>query len=120
MNSVQDYLNKAPADDTFDVVVAAELFSYIGELSQTIGNVGKFLKKGSYFIFSVEEISSELCLPGREFKLSKSGRFAFSKAYVDNIVNAFGEFAIQNCNPIVTRYELGESVQGLLYILEKL
>lgn len=120
MNSVQDYLNKAPADGAFDVVVAAELFSYIGELSETIANVGKFLKKGSCFIFSVEEIASELCLPGREFKLSKSGRFAFSKAYVDKIVNSVGEFVVQNCNPIVTRYELGETVPGLLYVLEKL
>lgn len=78
------------------------------------------MKKGSYFIFTVEEISSELCLPGREFKLSKSGRFGFNKAYVNSIVDNVGEFVTQSCKPIVTRYELGESVQGLLYILQKL
>ena len=49
------------------------------------------MNSGSYFVFTVEELSSldaVSCQPGREFKLMKSGRFGYTQKYLDHLINS--------------------------------
>lgn len=84
---IDEYLDSCTK--TFDLVVAAEVLSYIGDLTDTFRKVAPVMRPGSYFVFTAEACP-EAEASDKGFKLMKSGRFGYTRAYLERQVAAMG------------------------------
>ena len=66
-----------PPRAAFDLIVAADVLAYIGELAPLFGAVATALAGGGLFAFSAETCE------GQSFALGASMRFAHSRAYLE-------------------------------------
>lgn len=84
---ISEYLATA-RDESFDVVIAADVFVYIGDLREVFGEVARVLAPGGVFAFSIERLEQ----PGDYF-LQPNGRYLQSVAYVRSLAesNDFSE-----------------------------
>jgi predicted TPR repeat methyltransferase len=64
------------AGDNFDLLISADVFIYVGELSPLAAAIGQRAAPGSLLLFSTEHCD------GEEFELRDSGRFAHSRPYI--------------------------------------
>jgi len=69
---------------SFDLVVAADVFIYIGDLQGIFQEARRVLRPGGLLAFSVE-----VCDQG-EFQLQPTGRYAQSRAYVQGLAVSHG------------------------------
>lgn len=80
---------------TFDLVVAADVMSYIGDLGDIIREVSKVVRAGGHFVFTAETSNDESCLTEKGFRLLRNGRFGYSKAYLEQLISGLGDdFAV--------------------------
>ena len=98
--------------DTFDLIVAADVFCYIGDLAETLDAALIALKPGGHLLFSVEAQSR------RGYALTGSGRYAHKPAYVRKAANSAG-FREALSRTETLRMEYGEPVKGYLTALQK-
>ena len=96
---------------SFDLVIAADVFIYIGELDETFCHVGRLLRPGGWFAFSTEERGVD------DYVLLPTGRYAQSQAYVRRL--ASHGFSITVEDTAVIRLEGGMPLMGRLYLLQK-
>ena len=105
-------LEELDAGVGFDIIVAADVFVYFGDLQKLLNNFAKLSdcsgEHGAFLIFSCEKIE------GSSWKLQKSGRYAHSKSYVVNTAANAG-YKLEVYDEIIPRYEKGEAVQGHLF-----
>ena len=90
----------------YDLVVAADSFVYLGDLSPTFASARRQMKPGATFLFTVERHQ------GQGYKLSEKRRWRHSENYVRQTA-ALGGFevsALLECSP---RREAGAPVEGL-------
>ena len=113
--SINDYMRST--DRQFDLVIAADVLSYIGDLSETIQQVPKMLKSGTHFVFTLEALPSESNAP-KGFRLLSNGRFGYKKSYIDDLV-ALNGFEVVMSRDFSPRLDYGEPVPGFMYILTK-
>ncbi|MEC7490083.1 MAG: methyltransferase domain-containing protein [Pseudomonadota bacterium] len=97
---------------TFDLIVAADVFCYIGDLSETLKAAWIALKPSGRLIFSVEAQST------RGFTLTDTGRYAHKPAYVQKVANSSGFYQIVGHTDRL-RTEYGDPVKGYFTMLEK-
>jgi predicted TPR repeat methyltransferase len=99
----------------FDIIVAADVFVYFGDLQKLLNNFAKLSDRsgehGAFLIFSCERIEEE---EDSMWKLQKSGRYAHSKSYVVNTAANAG-WELVGYDEITPRYEKGEAVKGHLF-----
>ena len=105
------YLRVRPG--TLDVIVAADVFVYVGDLKPVFSVARLALRGGGCFAFSVEEHRS-----AEEFVLRSSGRYAHSRAGIEALARSHG-FTINEVTPSTLRQESGEDMRGLLVILSR-
>ena len=98
--------------ERFDLIVAADVFCYIGDLAESLDAAFKTLKTGGLMIFSVEAQSK------RGYSLTGSGRYAHKPAYVRKAAHAAGFTEIKGRTDTL-RMEYGEPVKGYLTALRK-
>lgn len=98
--------------DAFDLIVAADVFCYIGDLAETLDAALIALKPGGYLLFSVEAQSK------RGYSLTGSGRYAHKPAYVRKAAKSAG-FHETLSRTETLRMEYGEPVKGYLTALQK-
>ena len=48
--------------------------------------MSRVLRPGGHFVFTVEAIPEDIEITEKGYRLLKSGRFGYSKVYMDNIV----------------------------------
>jgi predicted TPR repeat methyltransferase len=72
------------AEGTADVMVAGDVFIYVGELEETFAEVGRVLRAGGILAFSLERHD------GAGFALTQGGRFAHSLEYVRRAARSAG------------------------------
>lgn len=94
----------------FDVIVAADVFCYIGDLAESLAAARIALKPGGILIFSVEAQSK------RGYSLTGSGRYAHKPAYVRKSAKTAGFSEILHRMETL-RTEYGEPVTGYLTAL---
>mgnify|MGYP001283247682 CR=1 FL=1 len=101
-----DYLKKTSSQ--FDLFVAADVFIYTGEISETFDLIKKRATKESYFIFSTETLNQG------NYKLQESGRFSHSENYIKqkSIENSM---ILISKKDIKVRKEKNEWIKGQLY-----
>lgn len=101
-------LQHKPAE--FDLVIAADVFVYIGDLGPVFDAVIASLRPAGLFAFTVE-IGS-----GTGYTLAGTGRYRHSSATIDSLADARGiELALRQ--QITPRLEHGQPVRGELYVL---
>ena len=92
VQNLNTYLDSC--DKVFDLTVAADVLSYLGDLSVTFARVAKVVKPGGHFVFTVETASSDVILPEKGYKLLPSGTFAYKKNYIDDLIAQMPAFSI--------------------------
>ncbi|MGV3571334.1 MAG: methyltransferase domain-containing protein [Ramlibacter sp.] len=109
---VTEYLRAA--QEPFDLVVAADVFIYVGALDAVFHHVARLLPPGGTFCFTLEE-----ALDGRELALRSSLRYAHSEAYARRLAleNGLRVDAIER-SPV--REEQRQPIPGLFMWLQKL
>eukprot|EP01039_Chlorochromonas_danica_P008459 gene8459-9325_t len=122
-----DYLEQGGAGgggESFDLVVAAEALSYLGELDAVFRGVAKRVRPEGIFAFTLESLKESHTTKEEEeedeqFKLLVNGRFGHSNGYLAKLIEESGFSRVLKARDFSPRLENGEAVHGYLYILQK-
>ena len=104
-----DFLSHATLD--FDCFIAADVFIYLGELSNIFYLIKTRNSRPGRFIFSIEKSNCD------RFLLEQSGRYSHSQIYIESLCKEF-DFRISFYLDIEVRKERKQSVAGALYVLD--
>ena len=96
----------------FDLIVAADVFCYIGDLQESLEAASVTLKPEGMLLFSVESQSK------RGYSLTGSGRYAHKPAYIRKSAQSAGFKEIVGRNDTL-RTEYGAAVKGYMTVLRK-
>jgi predicted TPR repeat methyltransferase len=103
----------------YDLVLACDVFCYIGDLSAVFGKVHGALVDAGVFCFSTELLAPEGEDPPPDFRLRACARFAHSQRYIARLATAQSGFDILATKVCPIRKNCGKDVEGLLVILRK-
>nr|MDP2191602.1 tetratricopeptide repeat protein [Rhodoferax sp.] len=95
-----------------DLVLAADVFIYVGELSAVFQSVRRILEPNGCFAFTVERPPA-----GQELRLLPSLRYAHSESHVRQLARHHG-FSVRQIFTAPLRYDQLQPVQGLYVYLE--
>ena len=116
---VYDVLQQADALDflkagtePFDCVLAADVFIYVGDVSDVFGALAQRMPAGGVFAFTVEEGTQG------ELELRPSLRYAHSEAGMRRLAQAHG-FRVTAMERRPLREEQRQAIAGLFFWLEK-
>ena len=109
---VGDLLDASLYDEAFDLVAAADVLCYFGDLAAILERWHGALAPGGDCVFSCERA------PGDTWVLGASGRYAHAVDYVRATASNAG-FSVVSAEDIVPRVENGNDVPGTLYVLSK-
>lgn len=93
-----------------DLVLAADVFVYVGALDAACEAAARALRPGGLLAFSVERCD------GDGYRLQASSRYAHADGYVRGLAARHG-FAIQEAHDTVLRKDHAGPVAGVLYLL---
>jgi predicted TPR repeat methyltransferase len=102
------------AASSYDVIIAADVFIYLGRLDDIVSEVRRLLRAGGFFLFSVEAMEttdSNDLKDAPEFRLNHSVRYAHSVNYLEKLAAAH-DFSYLNLVSIPVRLEQGNPVTG--------
>jgi predicted TPR repeat methyltransferase len=99
-------------DELFDLVLATDVFVYLGELSTLFAEIKRRTMAGAHFLFSTERSDDA------EYVLQPSGRYAHSPAYIANLAAEF-DFTIKHSNPVKIRMEKDVPLMGDIFVLSR-
>lgn len=102
----------ASSAEPADLVIAADVFIYVGALDDVFAAVRQRLRAGGCFAFSVELASGT-----EELQLRTSLRYAHSSAYVERLAKAHG-FRVRQTWQAPLREDQQKPVMGLYVLLE--
>lgn len=99
-------------DAAFDLVIAADVLVYMGNLAPLFAQVARVLRPGGLFAFTVQHHN------GQGFVLGEDARFAHSAAYLRAVRHGAGlsTFLLE---PASTRQDRGVEVPGLVAVFGK-
>ncbi len=95
----------------FELVTAADVFIYIGNLAPTFAAVRDHIAPDGVFALSVEVTEDA------DYELRPTGRYAHSEEYVRALA-AEHEFGVEACDTVTLRSEHGQPVSGLVFVLK--
>jgi predicted TPR repeat methyltransferase len=98
----------------YDLVAAADVFVYLGELQPLFAGVARVLGPGGLFAFSVEEATGAQV----RYELRPSSRYAHGEAYLRELAAAVG-FEVRELARTVLRHEQRQPIGGLLVLLAR-
>jgi predicted TPR repeat methyltransferase len=98
--------------DALDLIVAADVMVYFGELGQFFAAAANALRPGGVFLFSVETAVNG------DYLLLPTQRFAHSIGYLDRLADSNG-FALRVKEQATLRKEEGADVRGYLVLAER-
>jgi predicted TPR repeat methyltransferase len=98
-----------------DLVLAADVFIHIGDLSPVFEAAAQALRPGGLFVFSIETTQVE---EGKSYVLRGSGRFAHAQTYVTQLADRFGLEPV-SCEEFCIRFDGGQPVAGALHVLRR-
>lgn len=99
-----------PQTASFDLVVATDVFIYVGALESVFAATRTAVRPGSLFAFSFESSDNE------DLVLRPTRRYAHSAAYIERLASSHG-FEIVSLTPSVIREEGGKDQNGYLVVL---
>jgi predicted TPR repeat methyltransferase len=96
----------------YDMLVAADVFTYIGDLAPVFAAAHATLRNGGLFTFTTE------LGEGSGYAVSAGGHYRHASAYVAATAAAAG-FAVKVCNQGHLRMHLGAPVPCETYVVAK-
>jgi predicted TPR repeat methyltransferase len=110
---VEDLLaTLARADHAVDLVLAADVFIYVGALAAVFAATARALTAGGRFAFSVERAAPEAA----GVHLQATSRYAHSDAYLRDLAAHHG-FTVHAARDTVIRTDHRTAIPGVLYLL---
>jgi len=100
----------AQTKETFDLVLAADLFVYFGDLTGLLGEIARAMQQDGLLAFNVETTRAD-------FAVLPSGRFAHAVAYIEAVSRS--DFDILEIRETMIRLEANKPVAGVLVILQR-
>jgi len=97
-------------DKIFDLAIAADVFVYLGDLSQVFPAVRRSLRTGGLFCFSVEATDEG------DFTLRSTLRYAHSIGYLRKLAEQH-RFIVETIRPQVIRRDAGANIDGYLAVM---
>ena len=85
VGDVEEFM-RSKDDACYDIVVAADVFVYIGELNNIYKEAKRLLPPGGIFSFSVEVTDDEKT----NFILNETGRYSHAKSYLHELQRTYG------------------------------
>jgi len=111
--TVGDFVTELAASPVaYDLVTAADVLVYIGDLAPAFAAVARALRPGGGFAFTVERGA------GESWTLGESGRYAHSDAYLRSLA-AMNGFDVAVLDEASTRDDRGAPVPGSVCVLRK-
>lgn len=101
--------------ESLDLVLAADVFVYIGNLAPVFEAAVRVLRPGGLFAFSLEAANAE---EGAGYALRQTGRYAHAQTYIDLLAQRFG-FEPVSAEGMCTRLEGGQPIAGMLHVLRR-
>jgi predicted TPR repeat methyltransferase len=96
--------------DRFDIVVAADVFTYFGDLEDLFKFISISLRRKGRVIFTVSNNRHN----EEDYYLHSSGRFVHNKEYVVKLIKKYS-LSVVSCDEKVLRYEAGNEVNGFVF-----
>lgn len=103
--ALTDYTN-------LDLILAADVFTYIGNLKPIFEKSHTALKPQGLFAFTIEKTQKY------PYVLQQSARYAHAQRYIEELAQQTG-FKIRRFSPVILRKQKHEPVEGYLYILQR-
>jgi predicted TPR repeat methyltransferase len=97
-------------DRIFDLAVAADVLVYLGDLSLVFQGVGRALRAGGLFCFSVEATGEN------DFVLRSTLRYAHSIGYLRKLAD-HNQFVVETIEPQIVRRDSGADINGYLAVM---
>ena len=97
----------------YDLIAAADVFTYIGDLGAVFGAVLRVLQPGGWFGFSVEAAPDEV-----DFQLRDSMRYAHSRRHVQALAQRHG-YTLQQCVQQPMREDQRRPIDALYVVLTR-
>ncbi len=95
---------------SIDLVLAADVFVYCGDLAAIFAAVARIVVPGALFVFSLQRAEKGT------YQLGEDLRYAHARSYVGALAEAHG-FAIAACDDVSVRQDRGQPVPGLCVVL---
>jgi predicted TPR repeat methyltransferase len=93
-----------------DLIIAADVLVYVGELAPLFSAVRRQLTPGGLFAFTVQRAD------GGDYTLGREQRYSHSRAYIARSAEGAG-FKVALLEDVVTRQEAGKNVSGMAIVL---
>jgi predicted TPR repeat methyltransferase len=106
-----EFLNSVPTEDSFDLVLAGDVFAYTGDLDPLFEGVRRSISNDGVFAFTTERTD------GGGYVLAPTGRYGHDDSYIRNLA-AFRNFEIIGHDERTIRVEDGEPVIGSIFVLK--
>ncbi len=93
-----------------DLVLAADVFVYCGDLNEIFAQVARIVMPGALFVFSLQRAEAG------SYQLGEDLRYAHARSYVAALAATHG-FALATCDDVSVRQDRGQPVPGLCVVL---
>jgi len=113
VGEISEFINTS--DRTFDLVVAADVFVYIGVLKDIFHACSNNMSSNAYLIFSTEHLPDEA---NENYRLLESGRYKHSNTYINQLSSDY-DFALIDRKFCTLRKENGKDVKGCVVVMRK-
>ena len=97
----------------YDLIIATDVFVYIGDLSAVFTASANTLRPGGLFAFSIEAAGEDA-----SFQLCATGRYAHAIDYIKELAHAAGLSPL-DIKPCMLRKEVDKPVDGVIVVLQK-
>lgn len=104
------FLNKCTG--RYELILAADVFGYIGDLSGIFRSVRRLLQPGGRFAFTVEQATA-----GNDFNLLPNLRYTHTEAYIRRLA-ADSSFTLRTLSAAPLRYDQTQPVMALYVHLD--
>jgi predicted TPR repeat methyltransferase len=107
------WLERAAAESlSFDIVLSADVFIYVGDLEPAFKAIRTILADDGLFVFSVERLAQG------SFELLPTFRYAHSTSYVHELASRHG-FIIELSEQVNVRKEKNAMIGGTIFVLTR-
>ncbi|QAY96065.1 SAM-dependent methyltransferase [Methylovirgula ligni] len=103
-----DFLDQA--DEKFDLVVAADVVIYFGDLAPLFARIARVMEPGGLFAFNAETVEAG-------YRVLPSGRFAQALDYIEAVAAPY--FTTVELQMTTIRLEAAQPVEGALVVLQR-
>jgi len=113
VSDIIDYLKKST--EVFELIIAADVFIYFGELKTVFQSIHQKLKVQQYFTFSIEQLIDS----NQNYHITETGRYRHQAKYIQALCQEIG-FELMTEKEDTIRYQEEQPIAGLLYLLQKI